>query len=152
MTTKKYHNKEFGMFKVKDIANKTESEIKSLINEQTKSHSGNYLLTLPMDLNDRAVAASKISSQMAMKLREQIYYQMDKNFFEVELEKELKNCIRDLSNIVNRYYNSSTFREQKVFAPDIYKIENEIGKANNLIKNIVKLEKELEEKEKTFLD
>jgi len=152
MTEKKYHNKEFGMFKVKDIANKTETEIKSLINEQTKSHSSNYLLTLPMDLNDRAVAASKISSQMAMKLREQIYYQMDKSFFEIELEKEFKNCIRDLSNIVERYYNSSTFREKKVFSPDIYKIKNEIGKVYDMINNVTTLEEELEEKEKTFLD
>jgi macrodomain Ter protein organizer (MatP/YcbG family) len=149
--TKKYHNKEFGIIKIQDISNKSEPEIKSLINKKAKAHSDNYFLTMPINLKDRAVAASEMSTQMTIKLRDQIYYKMHKNFFEIELEKELKNCIRDLSNIVNRYYNSSTFREQKIFSPDIYKLQKETEKANRLMQNIIQLEKELEEKEKTFL-
>jgi len=151
MTTKKYHNKEFGVIKVQDIANKTESEIKSLINEKTKSHSNSYLLTMPNTLKNRAIASSDISTQMLNKLRT-THHEANKNFFELELEKEFRNCICSLNNIVSRYYNSCTFREEKIFPPDIYKVKGEIDKIYDMINNIVQLEKELTEKEKTFLD
>lgn len=151
MTTKKYHKKEFGLLKVEDLAHKSKEEIKSIINKQSQSHSDIYLLTMPINPRDRAVASSSMSAQLTTKLRTR-NYERDKNIFESELEKEVKNVISDLNNTVNRYYNSKTFRDERVFSPDIYKIRDEIENIHNMIQNIVQLDKELEEKTKTLLN